>query len=60
MPVGLSPAVAPSIKSKSDCNIHSYPDVVNMEVPAKADRYGGLANERRLFRPDYSQSFPQD
>jgi hypothetical protein len=43
MPVGLSPAVAPSIKSKSAAISISYPDVVNMEVPAKADRYGGLA-----------------
>jgi hypothetical protein len=69
MPVSLSPAVAPTIKSKSKrytCmmlqarNIRQLPHFVNVSVPAKSRQgaAGYFPNERRLIsaRPPQSSA----
>ena len=50
MPVGLSPAAAPTIKFKSIAISVSYPNLSTLSFPAKAARAAGyLPNERRLI-----------
>jgi hypothetical protein len=50
MPVGLSPAVAATIKSKSVAISASYPNLSTFRFPTKAARAAGyLPNERRLI-----------
>jgi hypothetical protein len=43
MPVGLSQAAAPTTKSKSIEIFTSYPNLSTLNLPAKADRGGGLS-----------------
>ena len=50
MPVGLSPATAPTIKSKSIAISTSYPNLSTLNLPPKAAGAAGyLPNERRLI-----------
>jgi hypothetical protein len=57
MPVGLSPAVAPTIKSKSVEISASYPNLSTFSFSTKAATGGGyLSNERRLISARPSQS----
>jgi hypothetical protein len=50
MPVGLSPAAAPTIKFKSIAISVSYPNLSTLSFPPKAARAAGyLPNERRLI-----------
>ena len=43
MPVSLSQAAAPTMKSKSIEISTSYPNLSTLNLPAKADRGGGLS-----------------
>jgi hypothetical protein len=57
MPVGLSPAVAPTIKSKSVEISVSYPNLSTFSFPTKAASDAGyLPNDRRLISARPSQS----
>jgi hypothetical protein len=50
MPVGLSPATAPTIKSKSIEISTSYPNLSTLNLPPKAAGAAGyLPNDRRLL-----------
>src|SRR5262249_52932958 len=50
MPVGLSPAVAPTMKSKSAAISTSYPNLSTFRFPTKAAKTAGyLPNERPLI-----------
>jgi hypothetical protein len=50
MPVGLSPATAPTIRSKSIAISTSYPNLSTLNLPPKAAGAAAyLPNERRLI-----------
>jgi|SRR5215469_16613666 len=54
MPVGSSPAAAPTRQSKSVCNIRQLPKIVNVQFPDKSGQGGGLSlTNGGSFRPDY-------
>src|SRR5215831_4513471 len=56
-PVGLSSAVAPTIKSKSAAISASYPNLSTFSFPTKAAKAAGyFPNDRRLISARPSQS----